>query len=70
MTVGVVMLLSMLEPRGGDPYSTGLTVWIISAAGTVALISGLVLLGRRRAGRPRPRCSVLPPELHPVSSPS
>jgi hypothetical protein len=22
MTVGVVLLLSMLEPRGGDPYST------------------------------------------------
>lgn len=50
MTVGVVLLLSMLEPRGGDPYSTGLTVWIISATATVALIAGLVLLGRRRNG--------------------
>jgi hypothetical protein len=48
MTVGVVLLLSMLEPPGGDPYSTGLTVWSISAAATVALIAGLVLLGRRR----------------------
>ena len=50
MTVGVVLLLSMLEPRGGDPYSTGLTVWIIAATTTVAVIAGLVLLGRRRDG--------------------
>jgi drug/metabolite transporter (DMT)-like permease len=50
MTVGVALLLYMLEPRGGDPYSTNLTVWIIAATLTVALIAALVLLGRRRDG--------------------
>ena len=50
MTLGVALLLYTLEPQGGDPYSTGLTVWIIAAALTVAVIAGLVLLGRRRDG--------------------
>ncbi len=50
MTLGVVLLLAMLQPRGGNPYSTGLTIWIISAVATVALVAGLVLLGRRRGG--------------------
>ena len=50
MTVGVVLLLYMLQPQGGDPYSTGLTVWILAAVLTVAVIAGLVLLGRRRDG--------------------
>jgi len=48
MTVG--LLLYMLEPRGGDPYSASLTVWIIAATMTVAMIGALVLLGRRRDG--------------------
>ena len=43
-------MLSMLDPQGGDPYSTGLTVWILAALLTVAVIAGLVLLGRRRDG--------------------
>jgi drug/metabolite transporter (DMT)-like permease len=50
MTLGVALLLSMLDPQGGDPYSTGLTVWILAALLTVAVIAGLVLLGRRRDG--------------------
>ena len=50
MTLGVILLLYMLQPRGGDPYSTGLTVWILAAVLTVAVIAGLVLLGRRRDG--------------------
>lgn len=50
MTAGVALLLYMLEPRGGDPYSANLTVWIIAATLTVAMIAGLVLLGRRRDG--------------------
>jgi drug/metabolite transporter (DMT)-like permease len=50
MTVGVVLLLYMLQPQGGDPYSTGLTVWILAAVLTLAVIAGLVLLGRRRDG--------------------
>ena len=50
MTAGVALLLYMLEPRGGDPYSTNLTVWIIAATLTVAMIAALVLLGRRRDG--------------------
>jgi len=50
MTVGVVLLLYTLQPQGGDPYSTGLTVWILAAVLTLAVIAGLVLLGRRRNG--------------------
>lgn len=50
MTVGVVLLLVMLDPGGGDPYSTGLVVWVVAATTTVALIFGLVLIGRRRGG--------------------
>ena len=50
MTLGVALLLYMLEPQGCDPYSTGLTVWIIASALTVAVIAGLVLFGRRRDG--------------------
>lgn len=50
MTLGVILLLYMLQPQGGDPYSTGPTVWILAAVLTVAVIVGLVLLGRRRAG--------------------
>lgn len=49
MTVGVA-LFYMLEPRGGDPYSANLAVWIIAATMTVGMIAGLVLLGRRRDG--------------------
>ena len=48
MTLGVALLLYMLQPQGGDPYSSGRTTWIIAAALTVASIGGLVLLGRRR----------------------
>ena len=48
MTLGVALLLYMLQPQGGDPYSSGRTTWIIAAALTVAVIGGLVLLGRRR----------------------
>jgi drug/metabolite transporter (DMT)-like permease len=50
MTVGVILLLYMLQPQGGDPYSTGLTVWILAAVLTLAVIAGLVLLGRHRDG--------------------
>ncbi|MDQ3150775.1 MAG: hypothetical protein M3R63_03320 [Actinomycetota bacterium] len=49
MTIGLVLALVSLMPRGGDPYSTGLTVWIVSATATVALITLLVFYGRRRA---------------------
>ena len=35
-------------PAGGDPYSTGLTLWIISATLTMAVIATLVIVGRRR----------------------
>jgi drug/metabolite transporter (DMT)-like permease len=50
MTGGVALLLYMLEPSGGDPYSANLTVWIIAATLNVAVIACLVLLGRRRDG--------------------
>lgn len=50
MTVGLVLALFSLMPRGGDPYSTGLTVWIVSATATVALITVLVVCGRRARG--------------------
>ncbi|MCA1672563.1 MAG: DMT family transporter [Actinobacteria bacterium] len=50
MTAGLALLLYTLAPRGGDPYSTGLTVWIIASTLTVAVIAGLFVLGRRRRG--------------------
>lgn len=50
MTAGLALLLYTLAPRGGNPYSTGLTMWIVTATLTVAVIAGLVALGRRRHG--------------------
>ncbi|MCA1707727.1 MAG: DMT family transporter [Actinobacteria bacterium] len=50
MTAGLALLLYALAPRGGDPYSTGLTVWIIASTLTVAIIVGLFVLGRCRRG--------------------
>lgn len=50
MTAGLGLLLYTLAPRGGDPYSTGLTVWIVTAVLTVAVIAGLFALGHRRHG--------------------
>ncbi len=48
MTGGLMLLLYTLAPSGGDPYSTGLTLWIISATLTMAVIATLVIVGRRR----------------------
>lgn len=50
MTAGLTLLLYALAPRGGDPYSTGLTVWIIASTLNVAVIVGLFVLGRCRHG--------------------
>lgn len=54
MTVGVVLVLVSLEPRGGSPYTSGPATWIAAAAATVALVGGLVLVGRLRGGATRP----------------
>jgi len=50
MTVGLALLLYTLAPGGGDPYSTGLTGWIVTATLTVAGIAGLFALGHRSHG--------------------
>lgn len=48
MTGGVMLLLYTLAPSGGDAYTTGLTLWIIAATLTMAVIATLVVVGRRR----------------------
>lgn len=50
MTAGLALLLYTLAPRGGDPYSTGLTVWIVASTLTVAMIAALFALGHRCHG--------------------
>ncbi|MDP8971279.1 MAG: DMT family transporter [Actinomycetota bacterium] len=48
MMSGLMLLLYTLAPSGGNPYSTGLTLWVISATLTMAVIATLVIVGRRR----------------------
>jgi drug/metabolite transporter (DMT)-like permease len=46
MTVGIIVLLLTLSPRGGDPDSLNLISWFIGLAVTVAAIVAVLVAGR------------------------
>lgn len=49
MSAGLVVMLFTLAPTGGDPFSADPRAWLIGLTVTVALILGLVIVGRRRS---------------------
>lgn len=46
MTLGVIVLLLTLSPRGGNPDALNLITWLIALAVTVAAIGAVVVSGR------------------------
>lgn len=54
MTLGVAGLIASLDPTGGHPGRVPATDWVIAAAGTVAAIAGVAVVGLRSHGPGRP----------------
>lgn len=50
MSVGLVVLLVSLRPRGGDALGAGTTVWLLGSAATLAVLGLLYVIGHRRRG--------------------
>lgn len=53
MTAGLAIAVSTLSPTGGDPFSIGLTTWLIGLGATVVVMLGVLALARRRAAGAR-----------------
>ncbi|MEJ2866185.1 DMT family transporter [Actinomycetospora sp. OC33-EN08] len=53
MAVGVALFLACLDPQGGDPRSTPPAAWAVGTIVVVAVLAGLLVLGRAGRGRRR-----------------